>query len=125
MVVNNYDIVVPNVTASDSFVLSSQLRYKLATAAGTLSSGSYVYDVEDRSVTTIGINQSSTPVIVRLPNASGSGARDFILRIEISSSSAPSFTFTNSAGLDFDSEDDDWAVMEPGLNIVSFTETRR
>ena len=27
--------------------------------------------------------------------------------------------------IDFDSEDDDWAVMEPGLNLVSFTETKR
>ena len=61
---------------------------------------------------------------MRLPDA-GNGARDFILRIEISSAAAPSFTFTNTDGLTFESEDDDWAVMEPGLNIVSFTETKR
>lgn len=59
-----------------------------------------------------------------LPSA-GEGARDFILRIEISSASAPTFTFTNTSGLDFESEDDDWAVMEPGVNLVSFTETKR
>ena len=61
---------------------------------------------------------------MRLPDA-GNGARDFILRIEISSSEAPTFTFTNTVGLDFESEDDDWAVMQPGVNLVSFTETKR
>lgn len=62
--------------------------------------------------------------MVQLP-AAGQGARDFILRIEISSSAAPTFTFTNTAGLDFESEDDDWAVMQPGVNLISFTETKR
>ena len=53
-------------------------------------------------------------------------ARDFILRIEISSSAAPTFTFNGvNETIDFDSEDNDWAVMEPGLNLVSFTETKR
>ena len=103
---------------------ADSLSYALSTAVGTLSSGSYVYDVADRTMTTIGINQSTTPVIVRLPDA-GNGARDFILRIEISSETAPTFTFTNTAGLDFESEDDDWAVMQPGVNLVSFTETKR
>lgn len=32
------------------------LGYALSTATGTLSSGSYVYDVTDRTITTIGIN---------------------------------------------------------------------
>lgn len=48
------------------------------------------------------------------------------MRIEISSSAAPTFTFNGvNETIDFDSEDTDWAVMEPGLNLVSFTETKR
>ena len=48
------------------------------------------------------------------------------MRIEISSSAAPTFTFNGvNETIDFDSENDDWAVMEPGLNLVSFTETKR
>jgi hypothetical protein len=43
----------------------------------------------------------------------------------VSSSTAPEITFK---GLDetftFDSESDDWAVIEPGLNFISFTETK-
>ena len=103
---------------------TNSLGYALSTATGVLESGSYVYDVADRTMTTIGINQSSTPVVVRLP-AAGDRARDFILRIEVSSATAPTFTFTNTAGLDFESEDDDWAVMQPGVNLLSFTETKR
>ena len=119
---DNYTYRFPN--KNGTLARQEDLNYALSTATGVLSSGSYVYDVADRTVTTISINQSTTPVIVRLPDA-GTGARDFILRIEISSETAPTFTFTNTAGLDFESEDDDWAIMEPGVNLVSFTETKR
>ena len=63
---------------------------------------------------------------MQLPAAPQDGARDFILRVEISSNAAPTFTF-NGVGetIDFDSENDDWAVLEPGLNLISFTETKR
>ena len=52
-------------------------------------------------------------------------ARDFILRVEISSSTAPTVTFTGvDEQLQYDSDDNDWAVLEPGLNFISFTETK-
>ena len=100
-------------------------RYKLITAELSDLNGSLCCMIEDHSITTIEISSSSTPVVVYLPEKTDDGARDFIIRVEISSQTAPGFTF---AGLDesmiFDSEDDDWAVLEPGLNLISFTETR-
>jgi hypothetical protein len=77
-------------------------------------------------VTTIEVSSASTPLIIKLPpKPSDNGARDFILRIEVSSSIAPGVTF---AGLDeaitFDSDSDDWMTIEPGLNLISFTETK-
>lgn len=106
-------------------VSSLPSRYKLITAELSSLSGSLYCMIEDHSITTIEISSSSIPVVVYLPEKADDGARDFIIRVEISSQTAPGFTF---AGLDesmiFDSEDDDWAVLEPGLNLISFTETR-
>lgn len=77
-------------------------------------------------MTTIEVSSAMTPLIIKLPpKPSDGGARDFILRIEVSSSTAPGVTFT---GLDetiaFDSDADDWMAIEPGLNLISFTETK-
>lgn len=36
--------------------VKSELRYALSTATGVLSSGSYIYEVNDRTMTTIGID---------------------------------------------------------------------
>lgn len=101
-------------------------RYPLITAQLTSVGGSLCCLIEDHAVTTIEVSSASTPLIVKLPpKPAGNGSRDFILRIEVSSSTAPGITF---AGLDesitFDSDSDDWMTIEPGLNLISFTETR-
>lgn len=102
------------------------IRYALVTAQLVSDSGSLTCAVDDQTITTIQVSSSATPIVVQLPAQPVDGARDFILRIEISSSAAPTFTFNGvNETIDFDSEDDDWAVMEPGLNLVSFTETKR
>lgn len=112
-------IYVPNSSGGSS-------RYALETAQLVADNGSLTCAVNDQAITTIQVSSSTTPVVVQLPAEPTDGARDFILRIEISSSAAPTFTFNGvNETIDFDSEDDDWAVMEPGLNLVSFTETKR
>lgn len=100
-------------------------RYALVSKTPELAGSALSVQIEDRTITTVGIS-GSTDISVYLPEKpDDGGARDFIVRFEISSSTAPGFTFI---GLDesfqFDADDDDWAVMEPGLNIVSFTETK-
>lgn len=105
---------------------NSSSRYALVTAQLVSDNGLLTCAVNDQTITTIQVSSSSTPIVVQLPAQPADGARDFILRIEISSSTAPTFTFNGaSETIDFDSEDDDWAVLEPGLNLVSFTETKR
>lgn len=99
--------------------------YALETAALSSIESSLCCKVNDHTITTIPVSSDATPIVVVLPPKQATTARDFILRIEVSSSTAPAFTFS---GLDetlaFDAESDDWAVIEPGLNIVSFTETK-
>lgn len=104
-------------------------HYTLVTASPISSTtSSLIYSIADRTVTTISISSSSKDVVVNLPPAlSGNGARDFILRVEISTSTVPGFTFVGYGSEDivFDSDSSDWCVLEQGLNLISFTETRR
>ena len=99
--------------------------YPLETAQLQAAGSSLSCAVSDHAITRIQISSAETPIIVNLPQPQAGGARDLILRIEISSSSAPAFTFSGvGETIHFDSESEDWYVLEPGLNLVSFTETK-
>lgn len=105
---------------------SRPYRYPLVTAELSAVGGSLCCLIEDHTVTTIEVSSAATPLVVKLPpKPVDNRARDFILRIEVSSSTAPGVTF---AGLDesitFDSDSEDWMAIEPGLNLISFTETK-
>lgn len=83
--------------------------------------------IENHSTTTISISSDANDIVVFLPpKPADNTSRDFIIRVEISSSTAPGFFFvgTGSESLQYDSGEDDWNVLEPGLNLVSFTETK-
>lgn len=101
-------------------------RYPLITAQLTSVGGSLCCLIQDHAVTTIEVSSATTPLVVKLPpKPEGGGSRDFILRIEVSSSTAPGITFTGlDESITFDSNSDDWMTIEPGLNLISFTETR-
>ena len=101
-------------------------RYPLITAALSTINGSLCCLIQDHAVTTIEVSSATTPLVITLPpKPSDNGARDFILRIEVSSSTAPGVTFVGlDESITFDSDSDDWMAIEPGLNLISFTETR-
>ena len=101
-------------------------RYPLITAALSTINGSLCCLIQDHAVTTIEVSSATTPLVITLPpKPSDNGARDFILRIEVSSSTAPGVTFVGlDESITFDSDSDDWMTIEPGLNLISFTETR-
>ena len=105
---------------------SRPYRYPLVTAELSTVGGSLCCLIEDHTITTIEVSSSATPLVVKLPpKPTDNGARDFILRIEVSSSTAPGITFTGlDESITFDSDSDDWMTIEPGLNLISFTETR-
>ena len=101
-------------------------RYPLITAELSTINDQLCCLIQDHTITTIEVSSAATPLVVKLPpKPADNGARDFILRIEVSSSTAPGVTF---AGLDesitFDSDSEDWMTIEPGLNLISFTETK-
>ena len=104
----------------------SKIQYRLVTA-DLVQSGSYLTcQVEDHTVTTLHLT-ATTPVQIYLPAPDADGlARDFIIRLEVTSSTAPAVQFVPSGGeqIDYEAEDETWAEIDPGVSIISFTETR-
>lgn len=106
------------------------LRYKLITK--TLQEGTYngqsvlTCQIDDRTTTTIVVSSNEKDVVLYLPpKPADGGARDFIIRVEVTASTAPGFYFIGaSETINYDSDSDDWSVIEPGLNLISFTETK-
>lgn len=111
--------------AADPAVLSGPYRYPLVNAyMSDAGSGALSCQVIDHTITTIPISSSTTPVTIQFPPQQD-GARDFILRVEVSSSVAPTVTFQGvDETISYETDDDTWYVLEPGVNIISFTETK-
>lgn len=87
--------------------------------------------VEDFAVTTITLS-TMNDVVVFFPPPPDDRCRDFILKIKVLTETSPSIQFVPSAGasgdlesIDFESDDDSWAEIEPGVNFMLFTETER
>ena len=101
-------------------------RYPLITAELSTINDQLCCLIQDHAITTIEVSSAETPLVVKLPpKPADNGARDFILRIEVSSSTAPGVTFTGlDESITFDSDSEDWMTIEPGLNLISFTETK-
>ena len=83
--------------------------------------------VENCAVTTININSTSKPVYISLPQSKLNIVRDFVIRIEVLTTTNPSVAFVPYDGedIDFEAEDQDWLQIRPGVNIISFSETKR
>jgi hypothetical protein len=102
--------------------ISGNISYKLVTAQPT-GSNPLVYNLENRTITTIILSDSEKDVTINVPEIIHGYARDFIVRLVVTSSTAPQIAFS---GLDdswsVDSEEDEWDEVKPGTNIISFTE---
>ena len=119
-----------NATSSGGSGSTEGIRYKLITK--TLQEGTYnnqsvlTCQIDDRTITTIVVSSSEKNVVLYMPpKPNHGGARDFIIRVEVTASTAPGFYFIGvSETINYDSDSDDWSVLEPGLNLISFTETK-
>ena len=85
----------------------------------------YIY-VEDFASTTITLS-TMNDVVIFMPAPLDDRVRDFILKIKVLTEQSPSVQFvsTNGETIDFESDDDAWAEIEPGCNFMLFTETER
>jgi hypothetical protein len=91
--------------------------------AQPIDTNSTIFNIENRTITTITLSDSEKDITINLPEKQDGYARDFILRIEVTSSTPPQIGFN---GLDeewlAESEDKEWMFVKPGTNVISFTE---
>ena len=84
--------------------------------------------VQNCTVSRIVVDDSTKPVYITLPaQIPGGIARDLLLRIEVTCAEAPPFAFVapDDETVEYECVENDWAILQPGINILSFTETKR
>lgn len=84
--------------------------------------------VDNYAITTICISNPSKTLSVILPGITEDNkVRDFVIRFENTGNENASVAFVpqNNEDIDYESDSDDWAIVEPGINLISFTETKR
>jgi hypothetical protein len=87
------------------------------------------YSVKDYAINIITLDTSSR-VRIHLPapvDKSGR-CRDFVIKLKITSDPLPTIEFVKSdedKSIGFESSDEEWATIEPGINYFTFTETER
>ena len=83
----------------------------------------------DRAVNKVELGSDVSSYTLTFPSVPENGrARDFFVRLIIQGSTPPTISFVEADGVTpvaFDADDDSWADIEPGVNILMFTDTAR
>ena len=116
------------------YATTAALRYDLATPEPTANGTAVAVTLQDRAVNAVTLASTVTEATFTFPAKVNGKARDFFLRLVIEGSTAPTIYFvegsanavdpTNTNDL-FDADDDSWAEIEPGVNLIMFTETQQ
>ena len=107
---------------------ASATNYPLVNATLVDENGGLGCTVQNNTITTIVVDSSDKTIYIHLPaETTNNTARDFVIRLEVTAATAPQVQFVpaNSEEIDYEANDDTWATIEPGVNIISFTETKR
>lgn len=107
---------------------ASATNYPLVNATLVDENGGLGCTVQNNTITTIVVDSSDKTIYIHLPaETTNNTARDFVIRLEVTATTAPQVQFVpaNSEEIDYEANDDTWATIEPGVNIISFTETKR
>ena len=107
---------------------ASTTNYPLVNATLVDENGGLGCTVQNNTITTIVVDSSDKTIYIHLPaETTDNTARDFVIRLEVTATTAPQVQFVpaNSEEIDYEANDDTWATIEPGVNIISFTETKR
>ena len=107
---------------------ASTTNYPLVNATLVDENGGLGCTVQNNTITTIVVDSSDKTIYIHLPaETTDNTARDFVIRLEVTATTAPQAQFVpaNSEEIDYEANDDTWATIEPGVNIISFTETKR
>ena len=106
------------------------LRYSIVSPVLTYSTTSAANDtaaatLNDRAINDVTLGSSIAYATFTFPATVTGKARDFILRLTLTGETVPTITFREAGGaaVSFDANDDAWAEVEQGVNVISFTDT--
>ena len=109
------------------YATTAQLRYTLVEPELTPSGTTVSATLQDRAVNAVTLASTVTAATFTFPAPVEGYARDFFLRLVIEGSTVPTISFLESGGGSledvFDADDDAWAEIESGVNVLMFTET--
>lgn len=81
--------------------------------------------LKDKASTEVIADDSVSSISFVFPEKKQGESREFFIRLVITGESIPTLSFTESNGdaVSFDTDDDSWAEIEQGVNILMFTDT--
>lgn len=120
----------PNATGTYTLATTGDIpnpRYAISTPTQATSGTSVSLTLNDRSINQVSLASTVTTATISFPAKTTGYARDFFVRLTITGSTVPAITWQESNGgaIDFDVDDDAWADIEQGVNILMFTETKQ
>lgn len=112
---------------TDRVALEDDVRYAIRTPEQTTSGTSVSLSLYDHSINQVSLESTVTTATISFPAKTAGYARDFFVRLTITGSTVPAITWQEANGdpIDFDVDDDSWAEIEHGVNILMFTETNQ
>jgi hypothetical protein len=96
-------------------------KYELVDA--TIADG--VVTVAPYSITEVTVDDSMSELTFVFPEKTKGQSRDFFVRLVVTGETPPTLSFVepNGDAVSFDVDDDSWADIEQGVNILMFTDT--
>jgi hypothetical protein len=82
-------------------------------------------NLTDRAINKVTADDSLSLITFIFPEKEEGKARDFFIRLVITGETVPTLEFVepNGDAVSFDVDDDSWAEIEQGVNILMFTDT--
>jgi hypothetical protein len=81
--------------------------------------------LQNRAMNKVEVDDSVSSITFVFPEKVEGKGRDFFIRLVITGETVPTLEFIepNGEAVSFDADDDSWAEIEQGVNILMFTDT--
>ncbi len=112
-------------SALNNYATKSYVDYSLINGTPTVTGGNAEISLQDRAITTVTVDDTVSLLTFIFPQKTDGKARDFFVRLVVIGDSIPTLSFIepNGDSVPFDVDDDSWAEIEQGVNILMFTDT--
>lgn len=123
--VNGSSLAAFSANASSNTVCDIYTSYLISSLSPQGDSEYPSYELFDQTVNHITLGSEVASAEIMFPPSVLGRSRDFFVRLVIESDETPTISFIeqSSASVSFDTDDDAWAEIEPGVNLLLFTDT--